>query len=255
MLPQSGHHRPDQPTLPAAAACLPAALHPTPAPCACAPCRPSNAFKVFKSCTSSQAHVRRSSKKNIYILYIARANSGGRETKKLKKKLPKSPRALRIDNASTDVPLCATRKLAAGFGDFGAVASGWWPPQGRHGPRLASASPGLCRVAGLMWPGGTGTASVGAAGGRLRWHRCGASHPAAPSSIQPSRSPTCTAMSSLSSHARTALSQVRWLSAAWAWAAPAAPCSAAARRVQGRWVGGWVRACPHAPSADSTARP
>jgi hypothetical protein len=35
---------------------------------------------------------------------------------------------------STDCHTVTKRKLAAGFiGDFGAVASGWWPPQGRHG--------------------------------------------------------------------------------------------------------------------------
>jgi hypothetical protein len=83
----------------------------------------------------------------------------GDEKQKNEKKLPASPSST-DDNASTDVSLCATRKLAAGFGDLGAVGSGWWPPQGRHGPRLASASPGLCQVAGLMWPGGTGTAPI-----------------------------------------------------------------------------------------------
>jgi hypothetical protein len=34
------------------------------------------------------------------------------------------------------------------------------PPQGRHAPRLASAGPGLGWVAGLMRPGGTGTAPI-----------------------------------------------------------------------------------------------
>jgi hypothetical protein len=47
---------------------------------------------------------------------------------------------------STDCHSVTKRKLAAGFGDFGAVASGWWPPQGRHGrgsrrPALAWAGP------------------------------------------------------------------------------------------------------------------
>jgi hypothetical protein len=37
-----------------------------------------------------------------------------------------------------------------------------------HGPRLASASPDLSWVAGLMWPGGTGTAPI------IGWRCCGA---------------------------------------------------------------------------------
>jgi hypothetical protein len=87
-------------------------------------------------------------------------------------------RALRIDKASTDVLLCATRKLAAGFGDLGAVASSWWPPLGRHG--RGSRRPALAWAGPLGWYGQAAQwrsrathpdrrqSSVGAAGGRLR---------------------------------------------------------------------------------------
>jgi hypothetical protein len=53
----------------------------------------------------------------------------------------------------TDVSLCATRKLAAGFGDFERSRAAGGPPQGRHAEaRVGQPWPGLGRSAR---PGGT----------------------------------------------------------------------------------------------------
>jgi hypothetical protein len=158
--------------------------------------------------------------------------SGGRETEKLKKNCLRSPRALGSIMMSTDVSLGATRKLAAGFGDFGAVASGWWPSAGRHG--RGSRRPALAWAGPLDWYGQAAQwrsratrfarrqSSVGAAGGRLRllrWH--GRRLDGSTRAIQPHRIPALHCPG-LSSHARIALWHVRWMSAAWVWAAAAA---------------------------------